>query len=125
MAKTTDESQQLGNQAESSILSSIFEKQITFQRMLKQHEDLHLNPDFVKEQSMMLFMEVSEALRETPWKSWKKNQAWNVAGFREELADIQIVLINLIISSGMSPAEFFDIVSTKQNLNFARQAGGY
>lgn len=125
MSETTEAATQQQNQVESSFLAGIFDKQRAFQQMLKQHETLCLNPDFVKEQSMMLFMEVSEALRETPWKSWKKNQSWNIAAFREELADIQIVLINLIISSGLSPAEFFDIVSKKQDLNFSRQAGGY
>lgn len=83
------------------------------------------NPDYINEQSMALIMEVSEALRETPWKSWKKQQNLNMVKFREELADVQLFLLNLIISTGLSADDFLAICAAKQRLNFTRQDSGY
>lgn len=88
-------------------------------------EDLFNDVEFIKEQAMALMIEVAEALNETPWKSWKKNQQLNLPAFREELADIQLFLINLVIASGLSADGFIELCRSKQRLNESRQQEGY
>jgi len=108
--------------------STLLQKQKDFQVYLKKCEDASFllnNIDFIKEQSMALIVEVTEALNEIPWKTWKKDQQLNLPAFHEELADIQLFLINLVIASGLSADAFMKLCFSKQQLNVSRQQRGY
>jgi len=72
-----------------------------------------------------LIVEVVEAGNETPWKSWKKQQELNLDEFADELADIQLFLLNLVLSTGLSWAEFKEKLKKKQDKNFERQSNNY
>jgi len=80
---------------------------------------------FINIQSMALIDEVMEALHETPWKPWKKNQEFNCENFKEELIDAWHFLINLTLASGMNSEELFERFINKNKENHKRQDNGY
>jgi len=80
---------------------------------------------FINMHSLALVDEVFEALRETPFKDWKKNQSYNEDKFKEELVDAWHFLINLSLASGMSGEELFSRFVNKNKVNIERQDKGY
>lgn len=83
------------------------------------------NVELIKNQILALFDEVSEALREVPWKPWKENQDFNVSKFRMELIDVFHFLINLFLLSGMNSQEVINLFKNKNKINVRRQKDGY
>lgn len=81
--------------------------------------------EFLREQALALIVEVGEAVQEMPWKSWKKNQIAKVPKFREELADVQIFLCNLLLIAKIDPREFMEMCIAKQETNIQRQKENY
>lgn len=77
------------------------------------------------EMCLALVDETLEALRETPWKSWKKSATYNEDKFREELIDAWHFLINLSIASGMDAQSVYDMFCNKNSENHDRQRRGY
>jgi dimeric dUTPase (all-alpha-NTP-PPase superfamily) len=75
--------------------------------------------------SLALIDEIMEALRETPWKPWKKQQEFHQEKFKEELIDCWHFLINLTLASGMDAQELYDKFVNKNNENFKRQKNNY
>lgn len=103
-------------------MEDIFFKQREFQEMLG--ADIK-SQEFKNQMFYALIAEVVEAGNETPWKPWKKNQSFDKNKFVEELADIQIFLLNLVLSSGSTWPEFVQEIRRKQSININRQRGGY
>ena len=69
--------------------------------------------------------ELTEALRETPWKPWKKQQKYNQEKFKEELIDVWHFLINLSLAAELSSNELFLRFKKKHKLNNLRQKQKY
>ena len=81
--------------------------------------------EFRNQMFYALIAEVVEAGNETPWKPWKNKQEFNSEKFLEELADVQLFLVNLVLSSGKSYDEFTKIIENKIEKNFKRQKNDY
>lgn len=107
-----------------SDIQSLMDIQSKFQTLVGNH-NLHGNIDFIRDQTLALIAEVTEAMNETPWKSWKRQQAFNEEKFVEELVDCQLILLNLVLSSGISASHFVEACKQKQEINVARQKDGY
>ena len=75
---------------------------------------------FKNDTALALCAEVYEALGETPWKHWKKNQNLNAEKFKDEVVDIFLFVINMILSSNMSQDEFVCKTFQKMNINWER-----
>ena len=108
-------------------LKEMFDKQRALQERLG---EFPLNStaklqDFINTQSLALIDEVMEALRETPWKPWKKNQYMKQEEFKEELVDAWHFLINLTLASGMTHEELYARYCGKNKINHNRQDTGY
>lgn len=93
-----------------------------FQKLLKNDVTTQ---DFKNTMFLGLFEEVAELMKETPFKKHKKNQTFNKDNFCKELVDIQIYLLNLLISVGLEWKDFEQLVDKKQKINFDRQQTGY
>jgi len=111
-------------------LEELFDLQIKFQQLLGYDIfppwlDLFDNIELIKNQLLALFSEVGEALKEVPWKPWKKNQDFNVAKFKIELIDVFHFLINLFLLSGMNSNDVIELFKTKNEINVRRQKNGY
>jgi len=81
--------------------------------------------EFITTQSIALIDEIMEALRETPWKPWKKHQIYNKENFKEELVDAWHFLINLSLASGMNANELYKRFERKNKKNHMRQDNEY
>ena len=87
-----------------------------------------------KEFSLALMMEASELQDWIPWKHWSKQlgNKQDVPQFSEhhrhevtmEIVDCFHFLINISLMWGITPSQLFDIFSTKNEINHARQNSG-
>jgi dimeric dUTPase (all-alpha-NTP-PPase superfamily) len=99
--------------------------------MRKQHEfQLGMDQDIQTQQyystmTLALIDEAMEALRETPWKPWKKNQTCRKERVHEELADVFIFYLNLCLSAGMTAKDLKREFTVKHIKNIERQRNGY
>ncbi|MHA1685204.1 MAG: dUTPase [Candidatus Heimdallarchaeaceae archaeon] len=105
-----------------SMLQNMFELQRKFQKRL--NNDIY-SQQFITEQTLCLIVELVEALQNTPWKSWKKNQEFNKHKFREELIDCWHFLINLSLSAGYNSQELYEAFLEKHRINNERQDNNY
>jgi len=105
-------------------MNEMFNKQITFQTRLG-YSSLVENQSFINIQSLALIDEIMEALRETPWKPWKKQQLFNKEKYKEELIDCWHFLINLSLASGMNAEEVKERFMKKNKENNERQKNNY
>ena len=107
-------------------LYEMFMKQITFQQKLhKKNFKVVGNVPFIRTMTLAAIDELMEALREVPWKPWKKKQEFNQELFKEELIDVWHFLINLSLSSGMTSSEVYVRFLEKNKENRKRQKEGY
>lgn len=115
-------------------LTYLFELQDNLQKKLgnfplKQQIDVTIMHDttneYIRTQTLALIDELMEALRETPWKPWKKNQEYNEEQFQNELIDAWHFLINLTLASGMNSTTLFQKFISKNTKNHQRQDEGY
>ena len=105
-----------------SKMEKLYKKQKKFQELVG--NDI-ISQQFRNDMMLALIAEVIEAANETPWKPWKKHQSFDRKKFLEELADVQIFLINLVLSANADYKEFEKIIENKINTNFKRQKNGY
>lgn len=103
-------------------LMRLFEKQKLLQRKL--NNDMHTQ-EYINIMVLAAIDELMEALRETPWKPWKKQQQLHQDNFKEELVDVWHFLINLSLASGMDADELFSRFINKNRINHTRQKEGY
>ena len=107
-------------------LDKLFMRQDVLQRRLGNFPlEPHATQQFITTQSIALIDEVMEALRETPWKPWKKQQPYEQENFKEELVDAWHFLINLSLASGMNSNELFKRFIKKNKANHKRQDNDY
>lgn len=100
------------------MLEKLFEKQEILQRRL--NNDI-TTQEYKNIMILALMDELTEALRETPWKPWKKNQEYNEEKFQNELIDAWHFLINLSLSSGMDATMVYMKFLEKNKENHNRQ----
>jgi dimeric dUTPase (all-alpha-NTP-PPase superfamily) len=105
-------------------LQKIFSLQRNLQKKLG-NKNLVGNQEFINMMSLALIDEVMESLRETPYKPWKKNQAFNQEKYKEEIVDAWHFLINLTLASGMTSNELYTKFAHKNKVNHERQKTGY
>lgn len=110
-----------------SQLQEMFDKQQQFQEKLGNLplQDLDHHMDFLKEQAIALIDELMEAMREVPWKSWKKNQEYNVIEHNEEIIDMWHFLINISLAAGMESDDIHGMFMEKNKINNQRQEDNY
>jgi dimeric dUTPase (all-alpha-NTP-PPase superfamily) len=107
-------------------LKLMFKKQEELQQRLGTFPLTNENKqEFINIQTLALLDEVHEALRETPWKPWKKNKLYNEQLFQEEIVDVWHFLINLTIASGLNHETIVEKFLNKNKENHKRQDGGY
>jgi len=105
-------------------LKEVFELQRTLQERLG--NDLSkFDIEFFKLNHLALENELHEALRETNWKPWKKNQVLNLENVKKELIDVLHFYINLCLISGMDDEELYNLFTSKNRENHDRQEKGY
>jgi dimeric dUTPase (all-alpha-NTP-PPase superfamily) len=110
------------------MLSEIFRKQELFQLALKYDVTKMTDKErveYIKWNSIAMFDEICESLRETPWKPWKKKQSLNIERYREELIDLLHFFVNACLVSGMTADDLFDKYCTKMKENIDRQMMKY
>ena len=69
--------------------------------------------------------ELTEALREIPWKPWKKHQKFNSKKFQEEIIDLWHFVINLSIAGNMNAEDVYNKFIYKNNINKKRIKNNY
>ena len=107
-------------------LEQVFQKQRELQtRFYGKVPDVETDVQYVKDMVLAMTDETFEALRETPWKPWKKSAVLDREAFKEELVDAWHFLVNLTLASGMDETEFFDRFCGKNEENHRRQDDGY
>lgn len=108
-------------------LEELFTKQYTFQVSLGNmpFADDAERQAFINMHTLALIDETMEALRETRYKNWKKNQTFDTLKFQQELVDAWHFLINLTIAAGMDAETLFERFEDKHIINIKRQQEGY
>ena len=104
------------------MMIQMFNKQKIFQEKL--NKNIH-SQEYINEMVLATIDELMEALRETPWKSWKKNQEMNKDKFKDELIDTIHFIINLCLASGMNANEVYERFINKNKQNLERQNANY
>lgn len=105
------------------MLKEMFNKQMQLQKKL--NNEVYHNQEFINSMTLACIDELMEALRETPWKPWKKQQQLNGEKFKAEIIDIWHFVINLSLASGMSSKEVYQRFCDKNKINFKRQDDNY
>lgn len=105
-------------------LETLFKLQKDFHAKLGNERGVY-TIEYQKEMTLAAIDELMEALRELPWKSWKKNQSNNKELHKEELIDVWHFLINLSLAAGMTAQDVHDAFLQKAAINLKRQERGY
>ncbi len=103
------------------MLQEVFNTQDKFQNSMKVTYDM----DYLKVMILACVDELTEILRETPWKPWKKQQNFNKENYKEELVDLFHFFINLCLFAGMDAQELFARYNKKMVTNQKRQQENY
>lgn len=84
-----------------------------------------MNQEYITMMTLACIDELLEALHETPWKPWKKNQAFSRELFCKELIDAWHFLINLSLAAGMTSDDIHQLYLNKNKINHSRHDEGY
>jgi dimeric dUTPase (all-alpha-NTP-PPase superfamily) len=103
-------------------LEEIFKKQRDLQEHLGQ--DLH-KQEYININVLALTDEIHEAIRETSWKPWKKQQVTNIDNYKKELVDALHFFVNLCLAADMTAQELRDMYCEKREVNIQRKDTGY
>ena len=103
-------------------LDKIFKNQAELQK--KYGLDI-TTQEFRNNCTLALIAEAMEALDETPWKYWKKNQSYNEDLFKKEIVDIWHFLIALSMSAGLTAEDVYTLYVNKNEENKKRHDEGY
>ena len=108
-------------------LEELFAKQVAFQIKMGNYPfaNEEARQRFINMHSLALIDETMEALRETPFKDWKKNQAFDKLKFQQELIDAWHFLINLSIAAGLNAESLYEAFEEKHMINIKRKEEGY
>ncbi len=75
--------------------------------------------------TMAAIDELMEAIRETPWKPWKKQQTLNAENFKAEIIDLWHFVINLSLAAGFDAQSLHTNFIIKNKENHKRQDNDY
>lgn len=103
-------------------LDDIYNKQLYLQHQLNAD---YTTQEYKNMMILALIRECTEALNETKWKSWKKNQVYEQEKYKDELVDCLFFLMNLIISANMDSKELYDRYINKHKINLERIERNY
>ncbi len=103
-------------------LERIFEQQAKLQQTL--NAEIHTQ-EYINTMFLACIAELTEALNETVWKPWKKEQHSNKQKFQQELADVFTFFINLCLAADLNAHELFGLYMQKNKINFQRQLDNY
>ena len=106
-------------------LERIFEKQKEFQGKADPRALEDANIEYIKDMILAAMDELTEVLRETPWKPWKKQQVFNREKYKEELVDLLHFFVNLCLAADITPLELYNEYMLKNEENHERQEKGY
>lgn len=111
------------------LFSGLYVLQRDFQHRLEGQFPADLAPsvkmNYIRTMVLALTDELHEALAETGWKPWATSNHINREGYRGELADAFIFLMNLMLVADITPSELMEVVKAKQIKNHKRQDDGY
>lgn len=102
-------------------LTTIFE----IQKELQEKLGVTFNQDYINTMTLACEQELHEALRETPWKPWKKQQEFNRENYKKELVDALHFFVNLCLAGGITADEIFEEYLNKNKENHVRKETGY
>ncbi len=103
------------------LLGTMFYMQGEFQKSLK----VNLNQQYLNTMILACIDELTEILRETPWKPWKKNQEFNKEKYKDEVVDLFHFFMNLCLYAGMGVDELYNRYYIKMEINKKRQVQKY
>lgn len=111
----------------SDMLQEIFERQVLLQQRLGNMPFFSddARQQYINIMTIALVDEIFEAIRETKFKPWKKQQVFNDEKFKEELIDAVHFMVNLCLASGMDAKEVHARFIHKNDENHSRQDKGY
>ena len=81
--------------------------------------------DYREKMILAIIDEAMEMLRETPWKSWKKQQSFHKENYQKECVDLFHFAINLALSAGFTAESLYEAFMEKNTQNIKRQQNGY
>lgn len=82
--------------------------------------------EYVRWNTLAATDELHEALREVPWKPWKRGQeAFNRDMYVKELVDVLHFVGNLLLAAGVDDNELSRRYHAKREINAKRQREGY
>lgn len=105
-------------------LDKIFRTQKKLQKSLGNNKILW-HQGYINMNVLALQVELGEAIQETCWKNWKKNQVLNKDKFKEELVDCLHFYINLCLAAGFNAKSLEKAYFSKNKINFKRKKDGY
>lgn len=105
-------------------LDLIFQKQIDLQKELGALPE-PWDTQYIKDMILASMDELTEILRETPWKPWKKVQFLNKQKYKEEVVDLFHFFINLCIVAEIDATELFYAYQAKNIKNHERKREDY
>jgi len=85
----------------------------------------HHNQEFINVMTLAAIDELMEAIRETPWKPWKKQQTLNSEKFQKEIVDLWHFVINLSLAAGFNAESLHLGFLEKNKENNKRQDENY
>lgn len=91
----------------------------------KLNNNVYHNQEFINIMTLAAIDELMEAIRETPWKPWKKQQEFNETTFKKEIIDLWHFIINLSLAAGYTADTLYKDFEEKNNINHQRQKEGY
>lgn len=110
-------------------LQMILDRQRMLQAQSFGQDPLALDGDeraqYVRDMTLALIDELSEALNETGWKPWASSRYVNRDAYLGELVDALHFLANLFLVVGASEAEITERYMAKAEKNRLRQLSGY
>jgi dimeric dUTPase (all-alpha-NTP-PPase superfamily) len=102
-------------------LEQIFNMQLALQLKL----GVKFDQDYINIMTLACEQELHEALRETPWKPWKKQQTFNRDNYKKELIDALHFFINLCLAGGITAEDLYEAYIEKNKENYVRKESGY
>lgn len=110
------------------MLAVIWERQLELQKRLGfDFMDMSMNEviDYIRWSSVAVTSELAEAIGEVGWKPWATSKHINRNAFVGECIDIWKFVLNMMLSVGVTPGEFFEVFMAKTAVNHDRINNGY
>lgn len=100
-------------------------KMFAMQKELQEKLSVTFDQGYINIMALALEDEIHEALRETPWKPWKKNQTMNQENYKKELVDAFHFFMNMCIAGNVTANDLYNGYIEKNKENHERKEAGY